>query len=71
MHMAVDESRSQSCAFRIHSSGGVRRVDVFFFADSLDHSVNRYDRVGIKNGTVEISTENEAEVADYKFVGHG
>ena len=71
MHVAVDQSRSERRAFGVDDGGGVRRVDVFFFADGVDHSVDRDDGVGVENRMVEISAEKEPDVADHQFVGHG
>ena len=68
MHVAVDESGGERGALGVDRSRGTGSVDVFFFADSANDAVDRNHRVGVKNGMVEVSAEEEANVADHQFV---
>ena len=69
MYVAVDQSGSEACAFGIDRGGGASGVDVFLFADGMDHAVNGDDCVGIEDGVFEVSAEEESDVADHQFVG--
>jgi len=67
VHVAVDQSRRNCCAFRIDGRSRTGKVDFFFSADRLDRAVPRDDCVRIQNRLVEISAEKQSDVADDEF----
>ena len=71
VYVAIDQSRSQSRAFRIDRCCCARDVEIFGFTNSLNHSVDRDDCVGIEDRLIKISAEQEPDIADDKFAGSG
>jgi len=65
MHVAVDQAGRERSAFGIDRCARARSVDVLLFAHGLNNAVDGDDRVGVENGAVEVSAEEESDVADH------
>lgn len=66
--VAIDQAGAHGDAIGINDSLRVFGVDIFFFSDLADDSVDAHDAVGIEDRLFELSGDEGSDIADYEFI---
>src|ERR1700686_5786651 len=64
VNVAVDETGCKSRAFGVYSDRGSGGAAIFKFAKSANAAAGRDNSIGIENRIGQVTTEQEADVAD-------